>query len=74
MAVPVGDPPDGRRLSTFLPLGEPVPAPLHGLANVPFFAELNRRSFNKSLHWNALLPGSLALACARTALLTTRSA
>ncbi|MEV7896655.1 ATP-binding protein [Streptomyces cyaneofuscatus] len=69
VAVPVGDPLDRGRLYTFLPMGEQISAPLNGLVNAPFFAELNRRSFSESLPWNALLLDTLALACVRTALL-----
>lgn len=69
VAVPVGAPLGRGRLYTFLPMGRQISAPHAALVNAPFFAELNRRSFNESLPWNSLLLDTLALACARTALL-----
>ncbi|WP_146228301.1 sacsin N-terminal ATP-binding-like domain-containing protein [Streptomyces sp. CG 926] len=69
VAVPVGDPLDRGRLYTFLPMGEQISSPLNGFVNAPFFAELNRRSFNEAMPWNDLLLDTLATACARAVLL-----
>ncbi|OEJ58760.1 hypothetical protein BGM19_12905 [Streptomyces agglomeratus] len=69
VAVPVGDPLDRGRLYTFLPMGHQIASPLNGFVNAPFFAELNRRSFNEAMPWNDLLLDTLATACARAVLL-----
>ncbi|MGW7450176.1 sacsin N-terminal ATP-binding-like domain-containing protein [Streptomyces sp. NPDC054787] len=69
VAVPVGDPLDRGRLYTFLPMGQQISPPLNGFVNAPFFAELNRRSFNEAMPWNDLLLDTLATACARAVLL-----
>lgn len=69
VAVPVGEPLERGRPYTFLPMGEGAVAPLHGFVHAPFFAELNRRSFNETVPWNGLLLDTLAQACVRAALL-----
>lgn len=71
VAVPVGDPLDKGRLYTFLPMGEQIAAPLRGFVHAPFFAEMNRRSFNAGVPWNDLLLDTVAKTCARAVLATT---
>ncbi|WP_432103606.1 sacsin N-terminal ATP-binding-like domain-containing protein [Streptomyces sp. bgisy091] len=71
IAVPVADPLDKGRLYTFLPMGEQIAAPLRGFVHAPFFAELNRRSFNAWVPWNDLLLDTVAETCARAVLATT---
>ncbi|MFE1189901.1 sacsin N-terminal ATP-binding-like domain-containing protein [[Kitasatospora] papulosa] len=71
IAVPVGDPLDKGRLYTFLPMGEQIAAPLGGFVHAPFFAELNRRSFNAWVPWNDLLLNTVAESCARAVLAAT---
>ncbi|MER8265709.1 DUF3883 domain-containing protein [Streptomyces griseus] len=71
IAIPVTDPLDKGRLYTFLPMGEQVTAPLRGFVHAPFFAELNRRSFNAWVPWNDLLLDTVAETCARAVLATT---
>ncbi|MFJ1551442.1 sacsin N-terminal ATP-binding-like domain-containing protein [Streptomyces sp. NPDC088246] len=71
VAVPVADPLPKGRLYTFLPMGEQIAAPLRGFVHAPFFAELNRRSFNAAVPWNALLLDTVAETCARAVLATT---
>lgn len=71
VAVPVADPLHKGRLYTFLPMGEQIAAPLRGFVHAPFFAELNRRSFNAAVPWNDLLLDTVAETCARAVLATT---
>lgn len=68
VAVPVGDPLEKGRLYTFLPMGEQIPAPVRGYVHAPFFAEMNRRSFNEAVPWNSLLLDTVAELCARAVL------
>ncbi|HWU09214.1 MAG TPA: ATP-binding protein, partial [Streptomyces sp.] len=71
IAVPVADPLPKGRLYTFLPMGEQITAPLRGFVHAPFFAEMNRRSFNAWVPWNGLLLDTVAETCARAVLATT---
>ncbi|MDF9814139.1 ATP-binding protein [Streptomyces sp. SPB162] len=68
VAVPLGDPLEDGRLYTFLPMGEQIPAPMRGYVHAPFFAEMNRRSFNEAVPWNSLLLDTVAELCARAVL------
>ncbi|MFC8089965.1 sacsin N-terminal ATP-binding-like domain-containing protein [Streptomyces sp. NPDC057301] len=70
VAVPVGDPLVSGRLYTFLPMGEQILAPVRGYVHAPFFAEMNRRSFNEAVPWNGLLLDTVAELCARAVLAT----
>ncbi|MFE7805638.1 ATP-binding protein [Streptomyces sp. NPDC057430] len=70
VAVPVGDPLQDGRLYTFLPMGEQILAPVRGYVHAPFFAEMNRRSFNEAVPWNDLLLDTVAELCARAVLAT----
>ncbi|MFF6843449.1 sacsin N-terminal ATP-binding-like domain-containing protein [Streptomyces tanashiensis] len=70
VAVPVGDPLQDGRLYTFLPMGEQILAPVHGYVHAPFFAEMNRRSFNEAVPWNGLLLDTVAELCAHAVLAT----
>ncbi|MFD9510657.1 sacsin N-terminal ATP-binding-like domain-containing protein [Streptomyces mirabilis] len=71
VAVPVGDPLRTGRLYTFLPMGEQILAPVRGYVHAPFFAEMNRRSFNEAVPWNGLLLDTVAELCARAVLAAT---
>ncbi|MFE6025828.1 sacsin N-terminal ATP-binding-like domain-containing protein [Streptomyces niveus] len=71
VAIPVEDPLSVGRLYTFLPMGEQIPAPVPAYVHAPFFAEMNRRSFNESVPWNDLLLDTVAELCARAVLATT---
>ncbi|MBT2898884.1 sacsin N-terminal ATP-binding-like domain-containing protein [Streptomyces sp. McG3] len=71
IAVPVADPLAKGRLYTFLPMGEQIATPLRGFVHAPFFAELNRRSFNEVVPWNDLLLDTVAETCARAVLART---
>ncbi|MDQ1012084.1 hypothetical protein QFZ82_006569 [Streptomyces sp. V4I23] len=68
VAVPVGDPLGAGRLYTFLPMGKQMLAPVRGYIHAPFFAEMNRRSFNEAVPWNDLLLDTVAELCARAVL------
>ncbi|WP_344272102.1 hypothetical protein [Streptomyces hebeiensis] len=68
VAVPVAEPLREGRLYTFLPMGEQVAAPVRGFVHGPFFAEMNRRSFNEAVPWNGLLLDTVT--CARAVLAT----
>ncbi|WP_158688527.1 sacsin N-terminal ATP-binding-like domain-containing protein [Streptomyces pseudogriseolus] len=68
VAVPVGDPLRDGRLYAFLPMGEQISAPVRGYVHAPFFAEMNRRSFNEAVPWNGLLLDTVAEVCARAVL------
>ncbi|QKW04188.1 sacsin N-terminal ATP-binding-like domain-containing protein [Streptomyces sp. NA02536] len=70
VAVPVADPLREGRLYTFLPMGEQIPAPVRGFVHAPFFAEMNRRSYNEAVPWNGLLLDTVAETCARAVLAT----
>ncbi|TWF89191.1 sacsin N-terminal ATP-binding-like domain-containing protein [Streptomyces capillispiralis] len=70
VAVPVTDPLREGRLYAFLPMGEQIPAPVRGFVHAPFFAEMNRRSFNEAVPWNGLLLDTVAETCARAVLAT----
>ena len=69
VAVPVGEPLSDGRLYTFLPMGAQASCPVPAYVHAPFFAELNRRSFNEANPWNDLLLSTASTACVRAVLL-----
>jgi hypothetical protein len=66
IAVPVDAPLEAGRLYTFLPMG--ATAPLPAFVNAPFFARLDRLSFEEAVPLNDLLLCEVAHLCADAAL------
>ncbi|MFD1145512.1 sacsin N-terminal ATP-binding-like domain-containing protein [Saccharothrix hoggarensis] len=64
VAVPLGAPLEHGRVNAFLPLGANTRYPLAALVNGPFFARLDRRDLQESVHLNDVLFNEVAELCA----------